>query len=180
MPIYDEDTDQPRIYVASLAHYNAGELVGKWMDVPATADELWDDINDFISEQTLDGQPVEEWAVHDYEYLTGVSEYPDLEALVAQANLVFEYGEPAREWLDLGWGLGLDPDEWERRFEDQFIGTYDSKEDYVLGFLRSVYDIPEELESYFDTEQYAVVLESGSTTFARGKRGSVYVFDSSL
>ena len=68
-----------RIYVASLAKYNSGRLVGTWIDLPA--DDLWEQVEDM-----LDGD--EEWAIHDYEAPFSISEYETLTRLTRQQNLI--------------------------------------------------------------------------------------------
>lgn len=67
-----------RIYVASLAKYNSGRLVGTWIDLPA--DDLWEQIEDM-----LDGD--EEWAIHDYEAPFSISENENLDELNEIAEL---------------------------------------------------------------------------------------------
>jgi len=46
-----EDTaETPRIYVASLADYNAGRLHGRWIDANQSADSIRDEIAQMLTE----------------------------------------------------------------------------------------------------------------------------------
>lgn len=79
-----------RIYVASLAKYNEGRLVGSWIDLPA--DNLWEKV-----EEMLDGD--EEWAIHDYEAPFSISECEDLDELNEAAELDEDYDLPRLAYL---------------------------------------------------------------------------------
>jgi len=86
-----------RIYVASLAKYNEGRLVGTWIDLPA--DDLWEQV-----EEMLDGD--EEWAIHDYEAPFSISEYENLDELNEAAELDEDYDLPRLAYLvDQGYNL---------------------------------------------------------------------------
>lgn len=64
-----------RIYIANLAAYTNGELVGEWVNLPCSNEELQEQI-DSILEAWNDGfGPSEEWAIHDYELPFKISEY---------------------------------------------------------------------------------------------------------
>lgn len=86
-----------RIYVASLAKYNEGRLVGTWIDLPA--DDLWEQV-----EEMLDGD--EEWAIHDYEAPFSISEHEDLGELNEATELDEDYDLPRLAYLiDEGYNL---------------------------------------------------------------------------
>lgn len=57
-----------RIYVANLAKYNDGRLVGRWIDLPIDPSDLQDEINSILGND-------EEYAIHDYEAPFRVEEY---------------------------------------------------------------------------------------------------------
>ncbi len=61
-----------KIYVADLAEYNNGNLVGKWITLPN--DNLWSEVQEMLGSN-------EEWAIHDYEAPFSISEYADLDEL---------------------------------------------------------------------------------------------------
>ena len=57
-----------KIYVANLAKYNEGRLVGNWLTLPMDPDDLQKEINLILGTD-------EEYAVHDYEAPFPISEY---------------------------------------------------------------------------------------------------------
>ncbi len=63
-----------RIYLTNLAKYNEGKLVGKWVDLPLTEEELTNELN-----QVLAGE--EEYFITDYESSFRIHEYDNLSDL---------------------------------------------------------------------------------------------------
>jgi antirestriction protein len=64
--------DEPSIYVADLAAYNEGKLIGEWLKLNdySNADELMEAIDDLLKEWSEEqGVEREEWAIHDSENL---------------------------------------------------------------------------------------------------------------
>ena len=64
-----------RIYVANLAAYNAGFLVGEWIDLPLSDEELREKIQSILDAWNDGFSPSEEWAIHDYEAPFEIGEY---------------------------------------------------------------------------------------------------------
>ena len=60
-----EQQTRPRIYVACLAAYNAGQLHGEWINADRKAHEIYADIKSMLERSPEPS--AEEWAVHDYE-----------------------------------------------------------------------------------------------------------------
>lgn len=174
---------EARVYVACLASYNAGKLVGKWL--PATdVDELRQGIAEMLESSPEPG--AEEWAVHDYDGGLGrvfKTESPDLEDLCAFGEALQSVDDAAAflAWAEYSSGYeldGLDASELEQRFEDQYRGEWDSEKDFAEDYVEQVGDlslIPENLRSYFDYEAYARDLFMDLTSVDRP--GGVYVFD---
>lgn len=141
------DTDTaPRIYVACLASYNAGRLVGRWIDAAQDADDLADEIREMLADSPIPN--AEEWAVHDHEgfgpYRLG--EYPNLEDVATLAQGIEEHGEPFAMYC-ANVGAIVDADE----FAEAYCGEWDSGEDYAREFLADTgADIPDWLTGYVD------------------------------
>jgi antirestriction protein len=55
----------PRVYVASLADYNDGELVGRWIRVDQSQETIQQTIREMLRASAY--PDAEEWAVHDFE-----------------------------------------------------------------------------------------------------------------
>lgn len=69
-------TEPIKIYVANLGKYNEGELVGQWLTLPATDNE----IKEMFANIGV-GQFCEEYAIHDYEAPFEISEHESIEEL---------------------------------------------------------------------------------------------------
>lgn len=169
-------TDTPRIYVASLSDYNAGRLVGAWIDLDETADA--DDIHE-ATRAMLAASPepiAEEWAIHDYEGFGPIhlDEYESFDRVASLARAIAEHGDAFAAWATDDWRL-RHPD----RFTDQYLGQYDSEEDYARQYTDDAgfFDgMPEVFEAYFDFESYARDLFMDLESAPDG-RGGIYVFD---
>lgn len=96
-----------RIYIANLGKYNEGELVGEWVDLPVTEEELEevyirikvahrDEDGEFVPYYMEYGITYEETAIHDYDSDMGVTagEWDDvmkLSELVEELEGLSEY-----------------------------------------------------------------------------------------
>ena len=72
----------PRIYVASLADYNAGRLHGRWIDADQSPDAIREQIGQMLAGSK---EPIaEDWAIHDYESFGDLrlSEFEDVDQIV--------------------------------------------------------------------------------------------------
>jgi len=64
-----------RIYVANLAAYNNGYLVGEWISLPLSEEELREKIQSILDAWNDGFSPSEEYAIHDYEAPFSIDEY---------------------------------------------------------------------------------------------------------
>lgn len=80
------------LYIANLGKYNEGELVGDWINLPASEEELnklfskiklgyFDDENNYNHGYMENENIYEEFAIHDYEAPFRINEYDDLNRL---------------------------------------------------------------------------------------------------
>ena len=72
-----QTTPQLKVYIANLSKYNNGELVGDWLNLPATHDE----IKAFLKTKVGLNRQCEEYGVHDYESDFSLGEYENLYTL---------------------------------------------------------------------------------------------------
>lgn len=174
-----------RIYVASLADYNAGILHGEWIDV-TDPETIHEEIAAMLAGSPTakrEGRPAEEWAVHDYEGIDGVrlSETPDLDALCSISEGVDEHGDAFLAWVANDPNHNTD----KRDFEEVYRGEYDSLADYVQEFWEQCGDMPEapagswwHPANYIDWERMGNDLElSGDIWTSDAPGGKVWVFD---
>lgn len=168
-----------RIYVASLSDYNAGTLHGEWIDLDA--DTTIDDVESAIAamlaaspEARRSGLAAEEYAVHDHDNFGSyhVSEWPDLDELLAIVRGIDEHGDAFRAWLTIGDDPAL--------FEDHYRGEWESREDYVAEYLEDCMglDLSEFPYNYLDLGAIARDFElGGDVTFHEHGDRSVFVFE---
>lgn len=189
-----------RAFVTNLGAYNAGALIGKWVDFPTyNTDGEWDDllhsigvVNDLTDEDELKEIPdnlkdvaCEEYFItdydDDYEICKGFGEYEQLDDL-----------EDIAEELD-------DMDKWRQSviiaimndencdvqkakdiYDDGFALFCDPDSDSSIGYEYAeetglLSGIPEDITSYFDYESYGKDLRLGSRTVAFG--GGLFFYD---
>ena len=156
-------SDNPRIYVACLASYNAGILHGDWIELDGSED-LGERIAEILASSTI--EDAEEWAVHDHEYCSNLGEYPGLDALGA---IEAAYAEAEKHGIDweafvqycehLGHDLKanhiID-------FQSHYAGSADTLVEWCQHHLDEtgvLEALPENLRYYFNYEAYARDIE---------------------
>lgn len=167
-------TIEPRIYVADLAAYNAGSLVGRWIDLDGLD---VDDLHEVIqSKVLLPGH--EEWAIHDYEGFgpIAVGEYDSLETVLAHVERMGD--EPAKYFAYVESNGAHYADQYD---ESKVSGPYESVSDWFDQYIESAYgalDIESvlvaggmdarvasglsEILSWIDADQFALMMHCNS------------------
>ncbi len=82
------------IYIANLGKYNEGELVGEWISLPTTEEEIQETIDRVL----VDKSRYEEIAIHDYE--------TELSMKIGEYDNIFELNELLQEVE--GWHYSID------------------------------------------------------------------------
>lgn len=136
-------TDTPRVWIACLASYNAGRLIGEWVD--ATDVDEMNEAKDRISKEAVKaakqakeyplyfGDP-EEFAIHDYDGFGSLSsrlgEYPDWENVAKIGALIEEHGEAFLAFVNT---VEVDLDEVDEDvFHQHYRNVHDSEESYCM------------------------------------------------
>lgn len=140
----DTKHDGPRIYVASLADYNAGRLHGVWIDLGDGIDAA--DVHEAVQAMLAESrEPVaEEWAIHDHEGFHGlsVSEWSDFAELCDLADLIAEYGEAFALFAG---NVGQDYAD-RKGFEDAYQGVHESGRSFAMEYAEECcafdFDVP--------------------------------------
>lgn len=141
-----------RIYLTNLGKYNEGELVGQWLELPATDEEIvrthWNIL--------IDGEKYEECFITDYEDSPiSIGEYDNLDYLNEVAE---EYENLTSEEQDVLTHLlnyyGYD---FNRAIEiiknTDYMILNDIENEIDLGYaLAEDWEIPEHLKNYIDYE----------------------------
>jgi antirestriction protein len=170
----------PRIYVASLSDYNAGNLHGRWIDADQPASVIHEQITRMLGESAELG--AEEWAIHDYENFGGLrlSEFEDIETVAEMARLIQEHG-PVFAKLAEYFGGTSGVKEARESLEERYHGEFDTVEDYAAQLVEDCYSdalkqLPEFIRFHIDYEGIAHDMEVGSDIFTIEQDGKVHVF----
>ena len=172
------DDDTPRIYVASLADYNAGRLHGRWIDCDKEVEDIRQEIAEMLAKSR---EPIaEEYAIHDYECFDPVHlrEYEDLERVAEIAKLIGEHRELIAHVVEHCGGLDQ-LDEAKRLIDEEYAGEWKSFAEWAEDFLEDtgqLENVPESLRFYFDFGRYAHDCELSGDVFTIEVDGNVHVF----
>ena len=166
----------PRIYVASLSDYNAGRLVGRWIDADQDAEGIAVEVAAMLAE---DGEPgAEEWVIHDHEGFEGfdVGEWSSFETVAQVAAAIVEFGPAWVAYVNHVGGV-----EYADSFEEAFAGEWRSEEEFAEELAEDLGAIPADFSwpaSYIDWERAARDLFMGDYFSVDAAGGGVYVFRS--
>lgn len=180
----DESTPQlhPRIWVGSLADYNAGRLLGDWLDAAADPSDLRAAVDRILAGSHE--SDAEEWGIFDYDDFGDyqVGEYDSLDQVANVARGIAEHGPAFATWVEIHDG---NPDML-AQFDDCFIGTYDSPADWAREVLEGSgieetldREVPADLRAYiqFDYDGFARDLQlSGDVHIENAPDGKVWLF----
>lgn len=170
----------PRIWVGSLADYNAGHLHAEWFDALLEPEQLALATKFMLRSSRIRG--AEEWGIFDYDEFYGVKlgEYESFETVAKVAQGLAEHGEPYGHWVE---HVGSDSERVDQ-FEDHFRGEWHSfrayLEDYLdgCGLLAFLDHVADELRPYVEVDYDALARdwESDFHVVENG-RGGVWVYE---
>jgi hypothetical protein len=154
-----------RIYLTNLGKYNEGQLIGEWVELPCTDEEL-EAVKERIGisdEPDENGNYYEEWFITDYESdIQGVevNEYDDLDELNEFAeeldNLDIDQQQAIKAFLE-------DGSTFDEALDGVQDGNYiiysncDDMEDVAMEYAEEtglLESIPENLRCYFDYKAF--------------------------
>ncbi len=177
------DQAPPRIYVASLADYVAGELHGEWIDATQDIEDIRCAIDGMLARPRTNSR-AEEYAIHDTDGFGAyrVGEYEPIERVAAVARGIVEHGPAFAAWAaECDGDLARLAD-----FDDAYLGNYDSTTDYAeqladdIGLQHLIDEhIPDSLQAYVtvDTAALARDLELGGDITTVEHPHGVWIFD---
>lgn len=144
----DLDVD-PAIYVADLAAYNEGKLIGEWVNLTqfSSGEEVVEHIQELVEKWSKEqGVEREEWAIHDYEGFPSrmYSEYmgraEDFQEIFDFIEAIENTGLPqdvVESWVDYAGEDQID------RIQDAYFGVYDDKSDFAYQLIEDTGGIGE-------------------------------------
>ena len=155
-----------RIYIADLAAYNNGYLVGDWIDLPSS--DIWADVQKVLDQGTsirvfegvYDGVPSEEWAIHDYEAPFRIGEYDDLDSINKLAEEFDQMDDQDIKKVSyLVNYQGEDMIKAVQHCDDVEVYEDMSYNDLAEHLVDETWNVPEHLENYIDYDKFAGELE---------------------
>lgn len=124
----------------------------------------------------------EEYAIHDHEGFEGIKigENESIEKVATLATLIEEHGEAFVAFYNNG-SVDCDDDAkaWGEAFQEAYLGTHCSVEDYAESLADDVgllSEMPENLRCYFDFERYARDMVLGGDIWVTDGGDGVLVF----
>lgn len=174
----------PRIYVASLADYNAGRHHGRWIEADRGAQHIWDQINELLASSK---EPIaEEWAIHDFEGFGPVRlhEWESIDTVADFARQLTEHG-PVFAALVHHFGGVSEIEQARQSLSDAYQGSFESIEHYVEQFIDDCYGdvlskLPDFIRYHIDYSGIAHDFECGGDIFTLDVEGEVHVFSTSI
>lgn len=175
---------KPRVWVGNLGAYNAGKLIGEWVDA---TDNLAETVTGMVAAwyaaNPMDG---DEYYIGDYDDFGGAApktEWPNLDEVEALANALVDATDPAALATFLEYGCGGDMDRLGENFEHAYRGRFNNETDFARDYVEAtgmLGGVPEDVAGYFDYEALAHDMKAGGDYwFAPAKLG-VYVFDNTV
>jgi len=176
--------ETPRIYVASLADYNAGRLHGRWIDAAQSADDIRQIIQEMLNQSPE--AVAEDWAIHDYEHFGGLrlSEFEDIDHVAAVACGIVEHGL-VFAGLVRHFGGASSVEEARMHMEEGYRGAFDRLADYAQDLVEECYSdairaLPDFIRYHIDYEGIADDMQMNGDIFTVECGRRVHVFDSHI
>jgi antirestriction protein len=173
--------NNPQVYVADLAAYNAGSLTGKWFTPTdyADADDFAEAVTDYLSKMGR-----EEWAIHDTDgfYLVNVGVHPSLDWVYRVAAGIAEHGPAFAYWVSEVMGEHMSAEDLsDEAFEGAYLGNYDFPADYAAERVRGTHGGLVDFDAWpfalIDWDQAWRELEQERyRAFSDGSGNGVYIF----
>lgn len=135
-----------RVYVVDLAAYNDGLFRGKWITLPTTEEELYENLRNLTNNFEND------YAIFDYEAPFEISEYVNLKKLNEIMETLSTQFQGVEYKVIEALATGLDGYEY---MEDVEYTVHEAKDLEELGEQVIGSDIPNWIKYYFDYERYA-------------------------
>jgi antirestriction protein len=165
-----------RIYAACLSSYNAGKLIGAWIDMAEVLDS--EDLKARV-QAAIKG---EEWAIHDHEGWYGLlkGEYPDLEKLYETHTELQQQEDTCVDENAIVAAIALS-DEYSdfTKIMNEYRGCFDKAGDYAYEQAEECGDlkgIPEFYRNHICWESVERELEIGCDIYVHTVNGSRYIF----
>jgi len=121
-----------RAYVADLAAYVAGELIGQWIDLDGLdADQMKAAVQAVIDASPFPG--AEEYAIHDWEGVpSSFGEWPDWDLVAAYVEARQEMDDERREAFRIWHNYAPDFNNEGEAFQEEYQGAYQDGAEFAI------------------------------------------------
>lgn len=150
-----------KIYLTNLGKYNEGELVGEWVELPATDEEL-----EKVKERIGINKFYEEWFITDYETNFGfkVDEYANLDELNGMAETLDNLSDTEIEIMEALTENGYDLEDALEVLDDViYYSNCEDIEDVAYKYIEEtglLNNVPQEIARYFDYAAFGRDIET--------------------
>tara|TARA_R110002110_G_scaffold42613_1_gene133580 strand:+ start:64 stop:594 length:531 start_codon:yes stop_codon:yes gene_type:complete len=154
-------TKAPRVYVASLADYNAGRLHGVWVtlrpfcEVAELVEHLERETAAML--KTSREEFAEEWAIHDYENFGDhnvFGEYEDFSYVAKVAVFIHQHSDAARAFFHV---FGRDDASMED-FDAYYVGEWSDTRAFAEDQAYEFFDMESPVAQFFYWDKYETML----------------------
>ncbi|GAB3622775.1 antirestriction protein ArdA [Mariniluteicoccus endophyticus] len=186
---HDPDvTRQPRVWIASLADYTAGNLHGAWVRADQDPADLEQAAHALLATSAEPG--AEEWAIYDYEHFGALDlgEYPPLEDVAAVGKGIAAHGPVFAAWVGIvvdASGNGSLDHELLAAFDTHYVGHYGSISEWAeqtldeLGVTAGLDELSQSLQPYLRIDYTAFAHDAEADGYIHllpADDGAVWVF----
>lgn len=135
-----------KIYLSNLGAYTRGQLIGKWIDLPCSPEELQEAVK-----KVLGNKGDEEFFITDYELPFEISEYENLEEL---NNIIQELKE-----------LSLDPEELTALFKSSTCGDWKETAKKILDGDYTILEVTDKISLIDGSDIARTLYDEGYISF---------------
>lgn len=160
----------PKVYIADLAAYNEGKLVGEWLDLSefGSGEEVMEKISELLKQWSEEaGEEREEYSVHDMEnfpkqmYSEGMGE-SSFQKVIDYWEAINGTDYPMEVVEEFASLTGEDVVDAANKMKDAYYGKFDDVEDFAREYVDSVGGI----EGVSNPEQYIDISETDKRIIA--------------
>jgi len=185
------ETVTPRVWIGCLASYNAGRLIGEWCDATEGVEALRECQAEVAQQAIAAAKEAGEWPVYFTEpeefFLADnegfgnlIGEYTPLWTVADLAEQIELHGEAFIAYVEQVVGTSYaEQVSWQEvagDFEEAYVGTYESVEHYVEGYITECGwegldgEQVEQIVNYIDLDAVVRTMETGGeiVTYEKG------------
>ncbi|MEC4094988.1 antirestriction protein ArdA [Myroides odoratimimus] len=168
-----ENLMHSKVYVGTYAKYNNGSIKGQWIELSnfSSLDEFYEFCAELHSDETDPEFMFQDWENIPSELISESSLSENIFSIIEKvSDLEYNTLEAFSAWISIGnHNIASDDiDSLYEGFEDDYLGDYNSEEDFAYQIAEECYDLSDFAKTYFDYESFARDLFMGDYTYESG------------